>query len=246
MYLRKQTLEELNLGELATCSDSTLDETAEVKLGLQKWSSWLLPQLVQHYSSWRILGDGKSTVLANCQTPQQRGLWRLLRVTRSKLVKSQNKNSQYSQLVPLFLLAHKRYNNRSYESWRDYPQLEWLVEPELLLAMQHEPPLLDGDELREIIESGLTTLDGKPKDPITTHKLTGIPKTGHKFSELPRLQVVMLTQIWLAHPQIRHNDMILDPTNWDNMPQPLIDWQPIKNTSQQTAENLVTAPWATV
>lgn len=246
MYLRKQTLEELNLGELATCSDNTLDETAQIKLGLQKWSSWMLPQLVQHYSSWRILADGKSTVLANCQTPQQRGLWRLLRVTRSSLLKSQNKNSEYSQLVPLFLLAHKRYNNRSYESWRDYPQLEWLVEPELLLAMQHQPPQLDRDELLSILDDGLTTLAGKPKDPTTTHKLTGIPKTGHKFSGLPRLQVVMLSQIWLAHPSIRHNNMILDPTNWDNMPPALIDWQPIKNSVQQTAPETVTSPWTTV
>jgi hypothetical protein len=32
----------------------------------------------------------------------------------------------------------------------------------------------------------------------------------------------MLTQIWLAHPQHRSNLMILDPNNWDHMPEPLI------------------------
>ena len=33
----------------------------------------------------------------------------------------------------------------------------------------------------------------------------------------------MVAQIWLAHPKHRCGDMILDPNDWDNMPQPLID-----------------------
>jgi hypothetical protein len=32
----------------------------------------------------------------------------------------------------------------------------------------------------------------------------------------------MLTQIWLAHPTIRNEYMVLDPVNWDNVPQPLV------------------------
>ena len=243
MYLRKQTLEELNLGELPTLADSQLDEAVEA-LRLHNYHTWLLPQLVQHFSSWRILADGKSTVLANCKTQHERALWRLTRATRSTLVKGQNKHSEYSQLVPLILLAHKRYNNKSYESWRDYPGLEWLVEPELYAAMTTQPPELDKEELLSIINAGLTTLAGKPKPAWSTHKLTGVTR-GHPLHGLPRLMVVQLCQIWLAHPQVRHSDMILDPNNWDHMPEPLVDWQPVKQTLKAD-ENQVTTPWTMV
>ena len=243
MYLRKQTLEELNLGELPTLADSQLDEAVE-KLGLYNYHTWLLPQLVQHFSSWRILADGKSTVLANCKTQQHRALWRLTRATRSALVKGQNKHSEYSQLVPLVLLAHKRYNNRSYESWRNYPGLEWLVEPELYLAMTTKPPELDAEELRRITAEGLTTTAGKPKSASSTHRLTGVV-AGHPLHGLPRLTVVQLCQIWLAHPSVRHSDMILDYNNWDNMPPALVDWQPVKQPAKLD-EDTVTTPWTTV
>ena len=243
MYLRKQTLEELNLGELPTLADSVLDEAVEA-LRLYNYHTWLLPQLVQHFSSWRILADGKSTVLANCKTQHERALWRLTRATRSTLVKGQNKHSEYSQLVPLILLAHKRYNNRNYESWRNYPGLEWLVEPELYQSMITKPPELEREELLNLVNAGLTTLAGKPKPPQSTHKLTGVVK-GHPLYGLPRLMVVQLCQIWLAHPTIRHSDMILDSNNWDTMPTPLIDWQPVKVVEKIEGAS-ATTPWTTL
>jgi len=280
MYLRKQTIEELNLSELSTLPDDQLDSYVANQLRLATWQSWLPAQLVQHYSTWRILADGKSTVLANCKTKQQqgiwrllrvtrsqlikqqiladgkstvlancknkqeRGIWRLLRVTRSQLIKQQTKNSEYSQLVPLFLLSQKRYHGRAYESWRDYPGLEWLVEPELLQAIKNPKPRLTNLELQEILASGLTQLNGKSKNPVTTHRLTGIPKTGHPLSQLPRLQVVMITQIWLAHPSVRHSDMILDSDNWDHMPRALVNWQTIPDPIKENTTT--TTPWATV
>jgi hypothetical protein len=32
----------------------------------------------------------------------------------------------------------------------------------------------------------------------------------------------MVLQTWAAHPQNRNEYMILDPNNWDNIPQPLV------------------------
>lgn len=243
MYLRKQTLEELNLGELSTLADKELDSHVE-QLKLCNYHTWLLPQLVQHFSTWRILADGKSTVLHNCRTPQERALWRLIRVTRSQLVKQQTKHPEYSQLVPLVLLAHKRYHGRAYETWRHYPGLEWLVEPELYDSMTSKPPQLEKEELLEIISRGLTTLAGKPKAAQSTHKLTGVT-SGHKFYGLPRLTIVQISQIWLAHPSIRHGEMILSSDNWDHMPKPLVEWQPLPS-KQKLDENTITTPWTTV
>ena len=38
---------------------------------------------------------------------------------------------------------------------------------------------------------------------------------------MPKLTQTMLTQCWLAHPKHRNPYMILDPQNWDQMPEPL-------------------------
>jgi len=242
MYLRKQTLEELNLNELATLADQELDSHVG-ELRLSNYHQWLLPQLVQHFSTWQILGDGRSTVVHNCRQLRERALWRLLRVTRSRLINQQTKYPEYGQLVPLLLLAHKRYHNRAYETWRDYPGLEWLVEPELYLAMTTPQPELNRLELQEIVAHGLTTLAGRPKPAQSTHRLTGVT-SGHPLYGLPRLLVVQLCQIWLAHPSIRHSNMILDSGNWDRMPQPLVEWQPIPR--KEIIEPTMTTPWALV
>lgn len=241
MYLRKQTLLELNLGELSTLADGDFLEAIE-KLKLYNHHSWLLPQLVQHFASWKILEDGKSTVLYNCQTSQQRSLYRLTRVVRSAILKNQNKHSEYSQLVPLILLAHKRYNGKSYESWRNYTGLEWILEPELYLAATATIPHYSREELLKITTIGLTTLDGKPKNPVSTHKLTGINED-HPFYNLPRLLIVQLCQIWLAHPTVRHEAMILDHNNWDSIPQPLIDVEVLVGKPQPKNKSLAQVPW---
>jgi len=31
-----------------------------------------------------------------------------------------------------------------------------------------------------------------------------------------------MCQIWVAHPSLRTDMMVLDPSVWDNMPQPLV------------------------
>jgi hypothetical protein len=110
--------------------------------------------------------------------------------------------------------------------------------------MTIRPPELEKEELLEIVALGLTTTTGKPKPASSTHKLTGIVR-GHPLYGLPRLSVVQLCQIWLAHPQIRHHDMILDPNNWDHMPTALVDWQPVKLVTK-IDEASVTTPWTTV
>ena len=33
----------------------------------------------------------------------------------------------------------------------------------------------------------------------------------------------MMTQIWCAHPSNRGPDQVLDPSDWDHMPSPLLD-----------------------
>ena len=57
--------------------------------------------------------------------------------------------------------------------------------------------------------------------PTSTWQLYGIQDT--EIGNYPKLQQTILTQCWLAHPQLRRETMILDPNNWDLMPKPNIE-----------------------
>lgn len=114
-----------------------------------------------------------------------------------------------------------------YESFRGLSGLEWLLEPKLYEALvtKQSIPNLSKERLLEIREQGLEYRTG-PKQGQTrraesTWQLYGIQ--GTELGDLPKYTQTMLTQCWLAHPQHRKPTMILDPHNWDNQPEPLID-----------------------
>jgi hypothetical protein len=143
----------------------------------------------------------------------------------------------------------------AYESWRGLPKLEYVLEPRLLEAVVVENlPDLGSERLLEIRTQGLTTRSGKSAGQLkaaeTTWSLNGISDT--ELGHLPKLTQSIMTQIWLAHPSHRSNLMILDPKNWDNLPEPLIvnnvfktpepqEIAPLKQTSKETAKTLL--PW---
>jgi hypothetical protein len=124
----------------------------------------------------------------------------------------------------------------SYESWRGLPNLEYVLEPRLLEAVNVVCPDLGSERLLEIRQQGLTQRSGikagQMKPAESTWSLAGIADT--ELGHLPKLTQTILTQIWLAHPSHRSNLMILDPHNWDHMPEPLIATtvfkQPIKES----------------
>jgi hypothetical protein len=128
----------------------------------------------------------------------------------------------YSALVPLFLAAFKKYQSIPYSKWVNFKSL---VDPDIYNAMYCVCPSYTKEELLElrVIGSTIKTGDkaGTVKNPVST---TTITHTGvEEFDALPRLAKIMLTQVWLAHPTIRHEYMVLNPSNWDEMPSSLID-----------------------
>lgn len=220
--LKKQLIQLLPLEQLSTLSDGELEQEIQA-LELQNYSSWLLPQLVSQLATWKIAGCGKTTVTLNCVNAWQQGLWKLTRVKRGLLIKNQIREPQYAKLTPLILLAFKRSYSRSYESWRNFPGLEWLLEPDLFAAVQAAPEF-DRDTLLQCRQQGLAIKTGPKagtsRPAHSTWQLYGIQDT--VLGSLPKLQQTILTQCWLAHPQIRCETMILDPNNWDFQPEPLI------------------------
>lgn len=228
MLIRKQDIYTLELEHLA---DYPLEEFEQeiINLALHNYSSWLLPQLVAHFGRWKLYSNGRETVVKNTNSKLDKVFYQLTRIVRSALIKNQAQQPEYASLTPLILLGLKRGAGYSYEQFREYEGLEWLLEPRLYEALSGDIPQLGVDRLMQIRQQGLTfrtgPKTGQQREPSSTWKLYGVTDT--ELGQSHYLLQGMLCQIWLAHPKNRRNDMILDPNNWDHMPQPLIDSQPL-------------------
>jgi hypothetical protein len=248
MYIRRQDIKLLEIDHLEKQTNKEI-ETWVINNNLCNHASWLLPQLVNHFGTWRLHRDGKTTVAENCQTPWSRAIYRISRVKRSLLIRTQTKLPQYGQLTPLLLLGFKRYQGFSYEQFRELPGLEWLLEPDLYTQILLDHPVqLTLERLLEIRAQGLATKSGQRigtvKPAESTWTLTGIKDT--ELGEYPKLVQTMLAQIWLAHPKHRTSDMILDPNDWDAMPPPLVDTDvglPVAKAKMQKSLPSEVMPW---
>lgn len=207
--------------------------------------TWVLPQLTAKVGSWEAVRgtdgkyNGKDTVVLNCKDDLfNRGVWYTLQYAkRSELILGSDvrlyRVGEYNNLVPLILNAFKTYQNISYSSWSP-KNLNFVVDFDLLLAMQAILPEMSHEEIIQLRNDGLAYKTGDKKgvirNPQTSSMLYGIkehPRWGPILGDQPRLALVMLAQIWCAHPSNRTHHMILDPSNWDVMPIPLISVEPI-------------------
>lgn len=226
MKITKQDIWTLDLSA-APENLTELDKWAKTnKLGTLH--TWLLPQMVAWFGTWELKEDGKATVLHNCDTRHKRILYLLTRIPRASILLIQRETPQYAKLTPLILRGFKQNQNRKYETFRNYPGLKWLLEPELFEAVVDIDTTvkdISPDELLQIRVEGLTIKSGSRETQVksaeSTWCLTGI--AGTKLGHLPKLTNTMLTQIWVAGPGYRNEYQILDPFDWDNMPKPLLN-----------------------
>ena len=249
--LKSQHIDEFDFAQYAEAPD--LEALAEQD-GLTNFNTWMLPQILAHYGSWRLVKNSQGQVLPqetakqNITTSWHMGLWRVVtRLKRGSLVKLQGSpiGVNYSSLVPIILAGAKRFQNVPYSRWQLAPDSR-LVHQELLEAMFCSYNDLGSERLLEIREQGLTIKSGAKAGSVqkATSKwtLTGIQDT--ELHGLPKLAVTMLAQIWVAHPSLRTELMILDPKNWDRMPQPLLTTEIFQQQVQQPlADRVVDLPW---
>lgn len=189
-------------------------------------TSWMLPQIVAHYGTWEVdPSDPKSTLKRNMTSEWEIGLWKLVtQANRGLLVKKQSDlgSVMYSALVPIILYGIRQAKGIKYSEWAT-EGLEHLVGTDLYEAMTYVPPDLIKERLLDIRRIGLMVYSGKKQgesqNPVSAWKLSRMQTT--ELAAAPRLAVSMLTQTWVAHPSIRHSAMILNPSDWDNMPEPL-------------------------
>lgn len=247
MYFKSHDIKDFPFQEYAKLNDSQLEDKAKTHY-LTAHNSWMLPQIAAHYGNWSLVisengrVDPNATAKKNITTDWDLGLWRVCtKLKRGSLVKAQinPEFASYSALVPLILMGAKKYQGVDYSHW-DITHKSQLIDKNLLEAMCWRPEIVTGDEgdlhsglanfglrkerLLELRNIGLTVKQGKDsgttKSPTSAWCLRGMQNT--ELADVPKLVGTMLTQIWVAHPSLRTEYMILDPQNWDTMPEPLI------------------------
>lgn len=213
--------------------DGELEDLAATHC-LTGYNLWMLPQIQNLFGQFRVRKDdtGKYMAMAMLKDnigndPYMLGLWNVVtKLKRSSLVKAQANAqfSEYSALVPLILAGLKKYQNIPYSAWTA-EGLEHTMDKHLYEAITcgYDNSLVPS-RLVELRTQGLQTKSGpkagEVKKATSSWCLTGVKNT--EIGELPKLAQTMLTQIWVCHPSIRSPYMILDPQDWDNMPEPLL------------------------
>jgi hypothetical protein len=199
--------------------------------------SWLPHQLLAYFGTWKAVRDetGKySAPLTWDANTRQRGDYfalgsgLLATSVRTNFFKAAPKgNQQYKSiinpLVPIILAGFKKYQGIKYSEWNQQG-LEVLLDADLAKLVGVTVPEIAHSDLIALRNTALTDLEGAraniPNNPATCTKLNHLGATA--LGHLPKLAKYMVLQTWACHPSNRNEYMILDPNNWDNIPEPLI------------------------
>lgn len=193
-----------------------------------------LPDLLLAFSSIKLQRvNGKisstATIAEIIKNHQELG-WAIKFInllTRSELyVGSAKDNARYCALVPLFMSAHKEYNNIKYEEWdKTDPKLYVFLGEGLykdIMDYTHYRPEVD-DNIKVLRNKALNYVNGKGEvtykapDAWPNHSVPVNSNLKWKATDLVRH---IKLQTWMAHVSHRNEYMILDTINWDNIPDP--------------------------
>jgi len=141
---------------------------------------------------------------------------------------SSGEGMRYSTAVPLILSAFKECRDVGYADW-DWSDknMQHLVDQDTLelssVFNTWDNPFTQ-EEILEFREIGRTIKSGANKDAKKAYHLTTtLNGIAHPlWKPLPRLLKLMLCQVWVYHPTIRHKFAISDPLNLDNPAVPLV------------------------
>lgn len=240
------SFEELNLestvrAKLGSQPDLGSDERVIVLLedfatrfGLKKSSDWFFSQALAKFGQLRLAKNESGLYSAKKlfleQISGNNELYALVQLfkhpQRSMLLDKQTdvKNRNFCSLVPIVMSAFKKFHGVGYSEW-DPSEIFGITEPNLVKAMLlKELPDLTKEEVLEFRDAALTVKTGDNagtrRNVATTYTLY-FP-AGSPIHELPTLARHMMCQTWCAHPSNRTEFMILNPLEWDDLPQPLV------------------------
>lgn len=212
-------------------------ESWAIKNMISQKLSWLPHQLLAYFGTWTGTKDesGKYSAPLTWDTnTRQRGdyyaLGSALLATsaRTNFFKDAPKgNQQYKSIinpmVPIILAGFKKYQGIPYAAWGQQG-LETLLDVDLAKLVGVRVPEITHSDLLALRNTALTDKTGPragiPNNPTTCTKLNHLGDTA--LGHLPKLAKYMVLQTWACHPSNRNEYMILDPNNWDNIPEPLV------------------------
>lgn len=270
--LKSNDIKDFPFEEYAKLNSSQLEDLAKTHY-LTAFNSWMLPQIAAHYGAWKLVRNSSGKVdcdlsaMTNITTPWEMGLWKVVtQLKRGSLIKSQVNPEfcSYSALVPIVLMGAKKFQGVKYSEWDIQPDCK-LVEKNLLEAMTWQSDESDpdnylrndevayglgSDKLLELQQQGLLVKSGPSAGVVnkatSSWCLRGM--RGTELAKVPKLAGTMVCQIWVAHPSLRTEYMVLDPHNWDYMPEPLVSPEIFKklpsNTTFESQQNSFSdLPW---
>jgi hypothetical protein len=146
-------------------------------------------------------------------------------VSRSQLIAlklTDRRVLDYNTAVPLFMSAYKLYDDIGYEEWDKEDKfikyflgkpLEGLYE----LDDWELPSDFDIDQARIDSQTSASGAKAGETEPPTSYKFN----TAKWTPTITRKDMIgrMTLQTWAYNVEYRHDKMILDPWNWDNMPE---------------------------
>lgn len=197
--------------------------------------SWLPHQLFAYFGAWTAIKRGdlyspQATFEHNVVRAKDRfalGSVLLAKAPRSLWFKDapkgfQQYKSPINPLVPIILAAFKCYQGIPYEAW-DKSEIGIFVDAEIEGLVGCKVPDLSNSEILALRNTAMMVKSGaragKSNNPATSASLYHLQDTA--IAHLPKLVKHMVLQTWAAHPQHRDPYAILDPENWDRMPEPL-------------------------
>lgn len=199
--------------------------------------SWLPHQILAYFGTWTAAKDESgmySATLTWDANTRQRGdyyaLGSALLATsaRTNFFKDAPKgNQQYKSvinpMVPIILAGFKKYQGIKYSEW-SLVGLETLLDADLAKLVGVTVPEIPHSDLIALRNTAITDRNGAraniPNNPATCTKLNHLADTA--LGHLPKLAKYMVLQTWACHPTNRNEYMILDPNDWDRIPEPLV------------------------
>ena len=234
----------LGVSQLALVGDQAKQEVIPAffeRYGLAQKSTWLPEQMLAYFGSWKAVkvGDKFSPVATLNRNTKEvgdkfaMGASLIAKADRSLFFKGAPKGvvqyrSAINPLVPIILAGFKKYQDIPYEAW-DFNELHHLLDKALAQLL----PFHGGDQAAESLEASKiaalrnTALTDKTgpragimNNPATCTKLNHLQESA--IGHLPKLAKYMVLQTWCAHPQNRTKFAVLDFTDWDRVPEPLV------------------------
>lgn len=266
---QKQTLDSLPFANLAEEVQPVWQDEKARQLVIDSWSetygikhkAWVYPQILARVKDWSVVRNETGLISAKNllktsvkHNPEHQGIYCFLMSNHRYLTKQASvEGLPYCAFVPLILAAFKKYAAIPYSQW-DRNEVSMVINPSLYEAATLKPPHFSREELLELRAEGLRVKTGPKantqRSPITTYGLHGLPweladgRAG--MGQLPQLTRMMLCQTWCAHPSLRNEYMILDPDNWDELPDPLVSehWEvPHAKTYEKPDLPVMKLPW---